>query len=372
MKTKQLISCIIFVFLLFSFISCEKEETPDPNQPLIDLMKAVTDSVVQNTEVPGVVALVVDHKRGINWMYTAGYSDIENKLPMDSSYTFRIASNTKTFTGTVLLQLVGEGKLAMEDKLSKFYPQFPKADSITITMLCNMTSGIFNYTDDEAMQYDVFENPARVWTPQELVNIGFSHDFSFSPGKGWQYSNTNTVMLGMIIEQLTGNTLEEEIEARIINPLKLRNTGFITSGRALPGEHGKGYYYGEYSEEDADMTNFVDLSWVWAAGAAYSTPRELQYYVEKLVGGGLLPTVVQEKRISDIHMISPTIGYGTCLLKRGTFYGHNGAILGFTSSMYHSIEKNCTVIIYFNCLLNTMQPDFLFHRYMNILYGTDF
>jgi D-alanyl-D-alanine carboxypeptidase len=360
-----------FILLLFcTVVSCKKNEIEDPNQPLIDQMKAVTDSIIKNTQVPGIVALVVDHKRGIDWLYTAGYSDIPNKLPMDGSYIFRIASNTKTMTGTVLLQLVDEGKLALNDKLSKYYPEYPKADSITIAMLCNMTSGIYNFTDNTTWQNTLFGNPTKVWTPQESVDIGFSDNFYFSPGSGWHYSNTNTIILGMLIEKLTGNSLQSEIENRIVNPLQLSNTGFLTSGVNLPGIHGRGYYGGEYEEND-DFTEYLDISWGWAAGSAYSTPRELQKYVEALTEGGLLSDSLQQRRLNDMKVLSPLASYGLCLLKIGSFYGHDGALPGFTSSMYHSITKDCTVIIYFNCQL-PLHPDFLFARFMSILYGANY
>jgi D-alanyl-D-alanine carboxypeptidase len=359
---------IVIAMLVFG--SCKKDSTPDQKQTLLDQMQAVTDSIIENTHVPGVVALVVDHKLGIDWVYTAGLSDIPNKKPMDPSYTFRIGSNTKTMTGTVLLQLVEEGKLELEDKLSEYFPQYPKADSVTIAMLCNMTSGIFNYSEDEAWTMELLTNPTKVWTPEETVEIGFSNDYYFSPGTDWHYSNTNTFLLGMIIEKLTGNSLEYEIENRIINPLQLNNTGFLTSGLDLPGTHGRGYYDGEYVE-NVDMTEHYDVSWAWAAGSAYATPRELQHYVETLVGGGFLSDEMQQKRLSEVNEIMPNTAYGLCLLKRGSFYGHNGGLPGFTSSMYHSNEKDCTVILYFNSQIELV-PDYLFLRYMDILYGSDF
>jgi D-alanyl-D-alanine carboxypeptidase len=363
---------LVYAILISGLLvfSCEKEKLIEPNQLVIDQLKAVTDSLIQNSKVPGVVALVVDYKQGIDWLYTAGVSDIPNNLPMNSDYTFRIASNTKTLTGTILLQLVDEGKLALNDKLSKYYPEYPKSDSITISMLCNMTSGIFSYTDDEMWEIEVLNNPAKAWTPQELVDVAFSNDFYFEPATGWHYSNTNTIILGMIIEELTGNSLQEEIENRIINPLQLKKTGFLTSGLELPGIHGRGYYYGEYIE-NLDLTEYFDISQAWAAGSVYSTPRELQKYVETLVSGGFLSDTLQEKRLNDLYMVSSINGYGLCLLKRGTFYGHNGSVYGFTSSMYHSKSKNCTVIIYFNCELD-IHPDYLFLRFMHILYGADY
>lgn len=370
MKKSQLALVSVLLFTIISLISCEKENAFDSNQLLIDQMKAVTDSIITNTKVPGIVALVVDHKRGVDWLYTAGYSDIPNKLPMDGSYTFRIGSNTKTMIGTVLLQLVDEGKLALNDKLSKYYPEYPKADSITITMLCNMTSGIYNFTDNITWQNTLFSDPTKVWTPRESVDMGFSYNFYFSPGSSWHYSNTNTIILGMLIEKLTGNSLQSEIENRIVKPLQLSNTGFLTSGLNLPGIHGRGYYAGDYAEND-DFTEYIDVSWAWAAGSAYSTPRELQKYTEALVKGGLLSDSLQQRRCNDMIFLKPDVSYGLCLLKNGSFYGHNGALPGFSSSMYHSNEKNCTVIIYFNCLLE-LHPDFLFERFMSILYSDDF
>jgi D-alanyl-D-alanine carboxypeptidase len=369
MKKGNFIVISGLLFTIFSLISCEKEDV-NKYQPQINQMKAVTDSIIENTDVPGIVALVVDHKRGIDWLYAAGYSDIPNKLPMDGTHTYRIGSNTKTMTGTVLLQLVDEGRISLDDKLSEYYPDIPHADNITIEMLCNMSSGISNYTDNLTWQYAIFEDPEKVWTPQECVDIGLSEEFYFYPGEGWHYSNTNTIMLGMIIEQVTGNSLQTEVENRIVKPLKLSNTGLLTSGLTFPGTHGRGYYAGEYSENE-DMTETIDVSWAWAAGSAYSTPRELQKYAEALVRGSFLSASLQQKRLNNMIQLSPNASYGLCLLKRGTFYGHNGAIPGFTSSMYHSKERDCTVIIYFNCQLE-IQPDYLYFRFMNILYGKDY
>jgi D-alanyl-D-alanine carboxypeptidase len=372
MKT---ISLLLLLTLPFFFLTgCKKKtSSPDNNSELIRQLKAVSDSVLQapDLHIPGMVALVVDKTKGINWVYAAGVSDIPQSLPMNESYTFRIGSNTKTMTGTVLLQLVDEGKLKLEDTLSKFFPTFPKADSITIKMLCNMTSGYFNYSESQAFTDSMTAYPQRAWQPQELLNFAFSHDpvFYFPAGKGFHYSNTNTIILGMLIEQLTGTDLKSQITNRIYTPLGLQNTGFITSGVTLPGTHGQGYYEGSYVPGN-DQTEYFDASWGWAAGSAYSTPYELQKYVEALVGGTFLSDTLQHRRLTDM-IESANGGYGLCLLHRGTFYGHNGGYPGFTSSMYHSIDKNCTIIIYFNCQLN-YPPDNLFLRYVNILYGTGF
>ncbi|MCK9305246.1 MAG: serine hydrolase [Bacteroidales bacterium] len=376
MKKTQLTLAPFLLFAIFIFISCEKGTTIDPNQLLIDQMKAATDSVIQTTRVPGIVALVVDHKRGIDWLYTSGKSDIENNLPMDGSYVFRIGSHTKTMTTTVLLQLVDEGKIALSDKLSKYYPNYPQADNITISMLLTMKSGIFSYSDDlPVFMQSMVTNPGRIWLPQELIDLGFSNDFYFEAGTNFHYSNTNTFIIGQLIEDLTGNSVETEINTRLIQPLQLSNTKFLTSGVNLPGNHGKGY---EIAEPNiyTDVTEYYDISWGWAAGSAYSTPRELQKYVERLVGGGFLSYPLQQQRLTEDFYSHPDwwmgkISYGLGIMRCGSFYGHGGDLPGFSNCTYHSNEKDCTIIIYFNT-----QDDYpsalLFLRFLDILYGDDY
>lgn len=372
MKKYHFIILSLVLIAGISVFSCAKDSAYNfVQQSPIDRLKAVTDSVITNTQVPGIVALVVDHKQGINWMYTAGLSDISNKLPMDSNFTFRIASCSKTFVGTVLLQLVDEGKLTLADKLSKFFPDYPKADSITIAMLGNMTSGVFDFFADPQFINSYSSNPLKVYSSLELANLGFSNPFSFAPGNGWAYSNTGSVVLGLLIEKVTGKTLEAEINDRIIVPMQLSHTGCKRTGIDFPGPHARGYYFPDINNY-GDMTTPFDISRAWAAGNIYSKPRDLQRFVEKLVEGGFLSDSLQSRRLSDMHYVGGLFGsYGLCLLKHGSFYGHGGTLWGFTSVMFHSIQRHCTIIIYFNCdLETTYHPLNLFLRYVNILYGT--
>lgn len=376
MKNNHFTLISFLLFAVFVFNACKKEVETNPNQLIIDQLQAATDSVILTTRVPGIVALVVDNKRGIDWLYTSGKSDIENNLPMDGSYVFRIGSHTKTMTTTVLLQLVDEGKIALSDKLSKYYPDYPQADKVTISMLLTMKSGIFNYSEDlPVFMQSMITNPGKVWHPQELIDLGFSHNFYFEPGTNFHYSNTNTFIIGQLIENLTGNSLETEINTRLIQPLQLNNTKFLTSGTGLPGNHGRGYEISE-TNDYIDATEHYDISWGWAAGSAYSTPRELQKYVEQLVGGGFLSDAVQQKRLTDDFFSHPDlwmgkISYGSGLMRCGSFYGHGGDLPGFSNSTYHSNEKDCTIIIYFNT-----QDDYpsalLFCRFLNILYQDDY
>jgi len=369
---RKLIFLLLFGGILL--LACKKTEKTDPNQVIIEQLKSAADSVIGNTKVPGLVALVVDHKRGIDWLYAVGQGDLSNGQPMNAENTFRIGSCTKTFTLTVLLQLAGEGKISLTDKLSKYFPEYPKADSITITMLCNMTSRIHDFFHIEPSLFITMrQNPTKVWDPNELIGLGFASGFDSIPGKGFGYSNTNTFILGKIIEKLTNNTLETEINNRIIRPLQLTNSGFLTSGIELPGTHGRGYYFIDYIPGE-DFTEFFDVSVYWAAGAAYSTPRELQRFAEALVGGGLLPDSLQYKRLNNNFYVLPDVAYGLGIMKRGTFYGHSGEMPGFMTNMYHSNEKDCTIIIYYNSLLigSENDPGVLFIKFLNILYGDNY
>lgn len=360
---------LLGIAAILALTACRKENPWNVNLATTDQMRFIADSVIQTTKVPGLVALVVDKKRGINWMYTSGLANLSDQTPMNSGYVFRIGSNTKTFTGTVLLQLAEEGKLSLDDTLSKYFPNYPKADAITVAMLCNMTSGIRDYTRNALWGNIMEATPARRWTPQELMDWAFSENFLFEPGTGFSYSNSNTILLGMIIEKITGNSLEAEIRQRITRPLQLTQTALVTSGTGFPGPHARGYYEGSFVAGN-DQTETYDYSYIWAAGAAYSTPRELQRYVEALVGGELLSPAMQKKRLEDMRELAPRLAYGLGLFRRGSFYGHNGTVTGYSSSMYHSNLHDCTVIIYFNSMLE-LHPDYLFERFMHMLYGPE-
>ena len=364
MKSLSLVSAI---FLFLTILSCKKETSADANRTATDQIQLVADSLIQFTKVPGIVALVVDKNKGIDWVFAGGLANIPVGSRMNSTHVFRIGSNTKTFTVTVLLQLVEEGKLSLTDPLSRFFPAYPKASIITVAMLCNMTSGIPDYTQLTKWMDIMDLTPAKRWNPQELVSWAFTENFYFEPGTAYRYSNTNTILLGMIIEKITGNPLEKEIRNRIAIPLQLTQTGLITNGTGFPEPHSRGYYLGSYVPGD-DQTELYDYSYIWAAGSAYSTPRELQKYAAALVGGGLLSPAMQQQRLENMREIAPGAAYGLGIFRRGSFYGHNGTVMGFSSSMYHSNQRNCTVIIYFNCMLD-IHPDYLFNRFMSILYG---
>ncbi len=352
--TLKLISLLLFgTFLIFS-TACNKDVDSPPESEIIkNKITEVLDSVLANTHVPGIVAGIWAPNENIELIYTGGTSDLETGASMNADMIFRIGSNTKTMTITILLKLVDLELIALEDKLSKYLPEFPRADEVTIEMLCNMRSGIYNYSDNLDFYNMITQDPTHVWSFDELLSYPENHNYYFDPDSGYHYSNSNTVLVAKIIEQISVKPLKQHITDEIILPLGFENTEYLASGVELPGFHSKAYYFQEYSPENPEYTEHFDVSWAGPAGSAYSTLRELKEYVIRLVGGGFLSPELQHRRITSMkHMENPWgVKYGIGMLEYKGFYGHNGSLPGYTSLMIHSPSKNCTIIIWYNSQL---------------------
>jgi D-alanyl-D-alanine carboxypeptidase len=187
----------------------EATTAEDTNLPAYaSTLQPKIEEQMSNLRIPGALVYVDVPGEG-SWIQSFGTANLEGNTLITSDDHFRIGSNTKTFTGTVILQLVDEGKLGLDDPVSKYQPEVPNGENITIRQLLDMTSGLFNYAEDEDFNQTLDTEPQKVWEPRELIEIGFQHPPDFSPGEGFHYSNTNTVLLGMIIEQLTGQPLEQ-------------------------------------------------------------------------------------------------------------------------------------------------------------------
>jgi len=361
-KTTLLIIISLFLSSTFFFTSCEKSENdPSESEIIQNNIQAVLDSIIQNTHVPGLVAGVWAPNEGVDFVYAAGVANIETSAPMDADMIFRIASNTKTITITVLLQLVDEGLISIDDPLSNYLPDFPRANEVTIEMLTNMRSGIFNFTESEEYGNLVITYPTRTWTTDELIAIAAGQPYYFDPGTDFHYSNSNTAIIGKIIEILTGFSLEYNIRTRIFDPLKLINTVYMVGGTQIPGYHSCAYYGGEYDPSLPDLSEYFDNSYAGAAGGAISDVFELKTYAEALAGGQFISPELQIKRL-DCHEMGNSKGlkYGMGIFDYKGFYGHNGGTFGYTSLMVHSPEKNCTIIIWYNSQLPETPTNLLF------------
>ncbi|MFJ2933512.1 serine hydrolase domain-containing protein [Streptomyces sp. NPDC087219] len=284
---------------------------------------------------PAALASVEDG-RGHARTYTAGVGDLATgaKVPRDGQV--RIGSNTKTFTAVVVLQLVGEGKVDLEEKVDTYLPGLVRGKGldggkITVRELLQHTSGIPDYgkdISDEEMVHRYFE-------PRDLVDVALKHEAEFPPGKKWSYSNTNYVLAGLIVQKVTGRPLAEEIDRRIVKRIGLRHTYFPGQGdRSIREAHPKGYHRLKEGEPLRDFTE-IDPSAGGAAGQMISTNSDLNRFFGELIGGDRLLRKAQRDEMRRTVPIEGTdFHYGLGLMKRplscgGAYWGHGGDIAGY-------------------------------------------
>jgi len=361
---------IIFILaaagmLLFSACSDDDKNTTDYE----GMITAICDSIVANTDVPGIVIQIKAPDEGIDLLYATGKSDLEQDLPMRSDMTHRIGSVTKTFVITVMLQLIDEGELTLDTTLDNYYPQVPQAEIITMEMLSNMTSGLRNYMET-AEFYEIVEGEAdHYFAPDSLINISIRGGADFDPGTSWHYSNTNTILIGRIIEMITGNDLKSELETRIFDVLGMTDTEFINEGTTIPGNHPQGYHAGEIDPTMYNMTEVFDISMGWAAGSIVSNIVDMQKYLEALVDGDLISADLQQLRLNcQYTVLEDILSYGIGMADYKGFFGHNGGFPGFTTSCYKSPERDCSFLIFYNCQLDNNSTDLLFKKLSTLIY----
>ncbi|KQU21632.1 serine hydrolase domain-containing protein [Priestia megaterium] len=283
---------------------------------------------------PGILAKI--HKGGKTWSYAAGIADLGTKKPMKTDFRFRIGSVTKTFIATVLLQLAGENRLNLDDSIEKWLPGVIQGNGydgnqITIRQILNHTSGIADYVNSK--DFDIMDTK-KSYTADEFVKMGISLPPDFPPGKGWSYSNTGYVVLGMLIEKVTGNSYAEEVENRIIEPLDLSNTFLPGNSSVIPGtKHARGYFQLDGASELEDVTYINPGS---SDGDMISTADDLNKFFSYLLSGQLL----KEQQLKQMLTTVPTgregteygLGiYETKLPNGVSIWGHRGIVLGFTT-----------------------------------------
>jgi D-alanyl-D-alanine carboxypeptidase len=282
---------------------------------------------------PGAILLLRDGDRVVR--LTSGYADLKTRRPMRADDRFRVGSATKAFVATVVLQLVGEGKLVLEDTVERWLPGLvPNGRKITVRQLLNHTSGLFDYAEDRRVLGPRLSRiPTRAWAPRELVAIGTSHAPLFTPGTQWAYSNTNYVLLGLIVEAAAGQSLEAELRKRIFAPLHLRNTSLDTK-RRIAGRYAHGY-------ERVGGSGLRDMGSIsptlyWAAGAVVSTADDLARFFRELLRGRLLrPELLRAMRTTVA--VTPQQQYGLGVFRNrtpcggGFFWGHGGGAPGYST-----------------------------------------
>lgn len=345
LKVVFFLLCILLIIVVLdaSLILAEIYEDDKPKYPQV--IDEIIEKCTRNQKVPGLIIDVSIPGQG-HWTICKGHAELEHESLMTPDTKVRIASITKTFTITVLLQLVQEGKLSLNDTLSKFIPWIPGAQSITLRQLCNHTSGIFNFGEDENFIREAQTEPLRKWSAEELVKIAVSHPPYNPPGEGYEYSSTNTVLAGMVIEKVTGRSVGEEITQRIIKPLGLTNTIYPV-GPETPEELAKGYIPSEKKDKFIELPP-LDPSMGGASLAMISNVHDLRLWAKALCAGAFLTPEIQKERLTFVDTDSPVQKSGLGIMKIGDFLFHEGMALGFTTVMLYEPSQDASIIVITN------------------------
>ncbi|BCY11689.1 serine hydrolase [Actinoplanes sp. L3-i22] len=300
--------------------------------PAAGTWQAALDAMVTAGAV-GVLAEV--HDRAGVWIGSSGTARLGSEQPVPRAGLVRAGSITKSFVATVVLQLAGHGRLHLDDAVQRYLPGLlPDGARITLRDLLQHTSGLHDYTRTDAFAalYEVEGGVERMrshtWQPQDLIALVADRPLLFEPGTDWRYVNTNFLLLGMVIERVTGSDYRAEIRRRVLRPLGLDRTAVPGTDPYLHGPHPHGYVP---TPEPIDVSVY-NPSVAGAAGELVSCPHDLNVFFRALVGGRLLPPAVQQQMLA--YRTTPVdydygLGVMTRVLPGGTrLWGHRGDFLG--------------------------------------------
>jgi len=332
-----------------------------------DHFQQTVESIVD----PGIIGLSVrvQDEQGV-WVGSAGVAELGGAMKPPADGHVRIGSNTKTFTATLVLQLVAEGRLGLDDPVADHLPKIGIDQRITVRMLLQHTSGLFNFTgevyEDGSMVLGIpmpygphgrewLDDRFKTFRPEELVELALSKSARFEPGRGWSYSNTNYVLARLLIEQVTGRTVNEEMQRLILTPLGMSHT-VVPTGAEIAEPHAHAYYrYDEDGEvRTVDVTR-QNPSWISAGGDMISTTEDLGTFIAALTSGKLLPDHLSDEMFTPRETGIPHMGYGLGVFVVTTDDGttvisHNGASVGHAALMYALPDGSRTLTAALNCV----------------------
>lgn len=334
-------------------------------------MQRTLDETAASLLVPG--AMVIVKTPSGTYRLSYGTTMLGGQDAPAATTSFRIGSVTKTMTAAVVLQLVEEGKVALDDPIGTYVDGVPEGATITIAQLLEMRSGLHNYLDTPGFAATFGADPTHIWAPQDLVDLGFAEPMSFEPGAGYDYSNTNTILLGMVIEQVEGKPLAAIMSERLFEPLGMDDTALPDATTFdLPDPSSRGYQYGPLQVSDATLTaeeqaaaeagtlqpNDVTAqspSWSWAAGGVVSTADDLLIWIDALNRGQVLDDASRQRWNDSLQVMHPKdpkalYGYGIGQIRFDTvrLTYHEGQLSGFNTMAMDDAANDVSIVVWTN------------------------
>ena len=326
-------------------------------------VQSALDSLHAGARFPGATfAMILPDGREI--AVATGWADTAQKIRMTPSALLMQGSVGKTYAAAVALQLVREGKLSLDEKIERYlgsepwFSRLPNARDITVRMLMNHTSGLVRYEFKEQFTRDLSARPDKMWKPEELVAYIFDTAAPFAAGQGWEYSDTNYIVLGMIIERLTGAPYYAEVKRRLLEPLGLRST-VPTDRRVIPGL-AQGYAGPDNPFGGSDAVVLPDGRFVinpqfeWTGGGMASTTLDLVRWARALYEGDVLDAQTRALMLQGVpSRLGPNSEYGLGVIIRrstplGPAYGHSGFFPGYVTEMMYFPQSRITAAIQVN------------------------
>ena len=313
-----------------------------PGSPSVDLsaeLRARAGQLLDQGAI-GAVVRVDDGNRVVQ--FAVGLADLKPRRDLEPGDEFRVGSTTKTFMAALVLQLVAEGRLALDDTVDRWLPgQLPNSSAVTVRMLLDHSSGLPDYTHDPVLN-DLRQGRApRLRTPEQLLAMGARQKPLFAPGTAWAYSDTNYIALGLILQKVTHRSVWQLVQERISEPLGLRHT-YLGSGagfRGTPYAHGYSaptyYAVGPVVDGLVDTTG-LDLNWTWTAGGMISTAPELATVYAAVLSARLVPPPQLQQMKATIPTTMPGVRDGLGIQQRvgpcgNRVWYHTGGVPGYTT-----------------------------------------
>ncbi len=348
---------VLPITLLFTFLFFQQLIMAAPPG---DRIKQLVDSLCRAGNFPGLsVAVCLPDDKVVT--FSSGWSDKEKQIVLRSDHRFLQGSVGKTYAAAIALRLLKEGKIKPGEKVSAYlghhewYNRIPNAAGITVQMIMNHTSGVMRYEFKEQFTKDLTADKDKTWKPEDLLRYILDEKASFPAGEGWEYSDTNFILLGMIIEQVTGKKYYELLQQELLTPLQLNNT-FPSDSRRLQGlSQG---YAGEQNPFGLqnkvigeDGLFIINPQFEWTGGGIYSTTADLARWGKLLYEGKVVDTTlllagaVPAKLGRDVQYASGVIIRPTAA---GLAYGHSGFFPGFLTEMYYFPQHKICVAVQAN------------------------
>jgi D-alanyl-D-alanine carboxypeptidase len=341
-------------------------------------LQGVVEATAKELLLPGAMVLLRTPQG--DFVFGYGATELGGTNPPRADTHFRAASNTKTMTAAVIVQLVQERKLSFDDLISKYIQSVPNGDKITIRQLTKMRSGLYNYTNAPELAESLDHDPDKVWTMEEVLGMAFKQPLHFAPGAEFEYNNTNYVLLGIVAEKIEGQPLASIFQNRLFGPLGMKNTVLpVSTSNAIPEPYSHGYLYGGSSYALVDAPYPADLqaaakagtlkpnddTWqnpspYFAAGGIISTADDLAIWMRALVGGKVFDADYQRQWLESPEAEDPShpdgqkYGYGIALISFGPnkIYFHGGEMPGYNSFMGHDPLSDVTLIVWTSLTLS--------------------